>query len=61
MAKKQEQIVNNSRVIREFGYALGGLVLNFSLNINSKKDLENFKQLMVAGLKDLEEEIAKHQ
>ena len=43
-----------------FEYEKEGLTLKFTLNIDSKKDLAIFKDIMSEGLKDLDKELEKY-
>lgn len=46
-------------VSREFRYKKGTTNLNFTLNLDNKTEMIEFKELLEKALKDVEEEINK--
>lgn len=40
---------------REFGYNKGTCGLNFTLNIDTKSEVEDFKECLIAALSDIED------
>lgn len=52
-------IVTNHVTRREFVYTLGDVKLDFKLRTDVKNELEDFKALMLIGIKDIDAELEK--
>jgi len=50
-------IVKGSSLKREFSYAKGTVTLNFTLRIDVKQELKDFKDLLLEGVKDIDTQI----
>lgn len=56
----QGPISKDSTQQRTFDYKLGKVTLNFSLRVDIKSELSDFRRLLLEALKDVEEELTKH-
>lgn len=59
MANKNILTRDTGLVSRQFNYAKGMCSLNFSLRVDVKSQLKDFKELLAAALKDVQEELNK--
>jgi len=59
MFNKKEILKRNLATKREFNYSKGNCNLGFTLDIDAKKDLQNFRELLEQAKKDVDETISK--
>ena len=56
---KNNKLKKDHTEIRKFGYSQGTVDLNFSLRVDIKQSLKDFKDLLVAALSDVNDELEK--
>lgn len=55
-----KQVIQSSTIQRKtFDYKLGGVNLNFSLRIDIKTELQEFKNCMLKAIEDIDVELEK--
>lgn len=57
--KQQVKVETKFTNIRNFSYSKGEVSLNFSLNMDGKKQVSDFKECLEEALKDLNEILEK--
>jgi len=55
----RETLKREYKTIKQYSYNRGNVTLAFSLNINDKKELETFRELMEIASKEITEDIKK--
>lgn len=57
--KMNNKIKTNSKTVKTFNYSKGPITLSFSLTIDTKEQLEDFLELLIAAKEEIELELKK--
>ena len=56
--KRKNALTKSTRTVKSFAYNKGTVRLNFTVNVEDKKELLNFRECLENALKDTNEEIS---
>ena len=53
-------LIKTTKTIKSFSYSKGSIQMNFSVNVEDKKELNNYRECLKDALKDADKELSKH-
>ena len=53
-------LIKTTKTIKSFSYNKGSIRMNFSVNIEDKKELSNYRECLADAIKDADKELFKH-
>ena len=57
MKVNKSEVKKTHKSIKEFNYALGGMSLNLSVDVDNKKDVADLIQILKGALTEIQEEL----